>query len=153
MSKNKILDPRALEGCLDCACLSLRQASRMVTQLFDDALVPVGLLSTQLPVLVVLALYGPLTISRLASLIIIDRTTLTRNLKPLQAKGYIQIVSTSDKRKKLLEISQKGRQVIADAYPLWKKVQGQIVQGLRPGHWKAVREQLGQLVQIASKRA
>src|ERR1700677_2621881 len=152
MPKNKILTARSLEHCLDCACLSLRQASRMVTQLFDDALVPVGLLSTQLPVLVVLALYGPLTISRLASLIIIDRTTLNRNLKPLQVRGYIQSVATNDKRKNMLEISPKGRQIIADAYPLWQKAQGQIVQGLLPGHWKNVREELGQLVQIAGKR-
>src|SRR5580692_1648400 len=99
MPKNKILNERSLELCLDCACLSLRQASRMVTQLFDDALMPVGLLSTQLPVLVVLARYGPLTISRLASLIIIDRTTLTRNLKPLQHRGYVRAVPTKDKRK------------------------------------------------------
>ena len=152
MPKNKHLTARSLENCLACACLSLRQASRMVTQLFDDALVPVGLLSTQLPVLVVLALHGPLTISRLASLIIIDRTTLTRNLKPLQDRDYIRTVATNDKRKNLLEISPKGRQVIADAYPLWQKAQGQIVQGLRPGDWKQVRAQLGQLVQIAGKR-
>lgn len=152
MPKNKILNDRSLEHCLDCACLSLRQASRMVTQLFDDALVPVGLLSGQLPVLVVLALYGPLTISRLASLLIIDRTTLTRNLKPLQKRGYVETVATNDKRKNLLDVTPKGRQVIADAYPLWKKAQGQIVQGLRPDRWKAVRGQLGQLVQIAGKR-
>ena len=152
MPNKKNLPTHSLENCLDCACLSLRQASRMVTQLFDDALVPVGLLSTQLPVLVVLALHGPLTISRLASLIIIDRTTLTRNLKPLQDRDYVRTVATNDKRKNLLEISPKGRQVIADAYPLWQKAQGQIVQGLRPGDWKQVRAQLGQLVQIAGKR-
>src|ERR1700684_324153 len=125
MPKNKKLTIRSLENCLDCACLSLRQASRMVTQLFDDALVPVGLLSTQLPLLVVLALYGPLTISRLASLIIIDRTTLTRNLKPLQKRNYVKTVATNDKRKNLLDVTPRGRQAIADAYPLWQKAQGQ----------------------------
>src|ERR1700677_4114610 len=86
------LDKKTLEGCLDCACLSFRQAARMVTQLFDEALIPVGLLSTQLPVLIVVNLQSPVTITRLASILIMDRTTLTKNLKPLLAKGYIRTV-------------------------------------------------------------
>lgn len=148
----KKLDPATLEKCLDCACLSFRQASRMVTQLFDDTLVPVGLLSTQLPVLVVLAVYGPLTISRLAAMLVMDRSTLTRILKPLQARKYVQIVTTTDKRKSLLKLTAKGSDIIAEAYPLWEKAQGQIVQGLKPNQWKTVRAQLGQVVQIAGRR-
>lgn len=150
--KKKKLDPKSLEKCLDCACLSFRQASRMVTQLFDDALASVGLLSTQLPVLVLLALYGPLTISRLAALLVMDRTTLNRVLKPLQARGYIRTVATTDKRKNLLELAPKGHEIIVEAYPLWQKAQEQIVQGLKPQHWKSVRQQLGEVVQIASRR-
>lgn len=152
MPKKK-LDNRSLEKCLDCACLSLRQATRTVTQLFDDALMPVGLLSTQLPILVLLALYGPLTISRLATVMVVDRTTLTRNLKPLQARGYVETVSTMDRRKNLLGVTPGGESLIADAYPLWEKAQKQIVQGLRPEHWKTVRQQLAQIVKIAGKEA
>jgi DNA-binding MarR family transcriptional regulator len=151
MPKRKI-NPDSLKQCLECACLSFRQASRMVTQLFDEALVPVGLLSTQLPVLVLLAYYGPLTISRLAELLVMDRTTLTRILKPLQARNYIETVSTTDKRKTLLKLTPKGHDMIMDAYPLWQKAQGQIVHGLKPKKWKTMREQLGQVVQIASRR-
>ena len=135
--------------------LRLRAASgkvKMVTQLFDETLIPVGLLSTQLPVLVLLALYGPLTISRLAGLLVMDRTTLTRLLKPLQARNYIQTVSTTDKRKTLLKLTPKGHAIIVEAYPLWQKAQGQIVRGLKPKEWKSVRRQLGQVVQIASRR-
>ena len=151
MSKKK-LDPDTLEKCLDCACLSFRQASRSVTQLFDDVLVPVGLVSTQLPVLVVAGLYGPLTISRIAALLLMDRTTLTRVLKPLQSKGYLRSVATTDKRKNMLELTAKGHEILVQAHPLWQKAQGQIVQGLKPKEWKAVKQQLGQVVQIAGGR-
>jgi DNA-binding MarR family transcriptional regulator len=150
--KRKKIDSDALEQCLDCACLSFRQASRTVTQLFDEMLVPVGLLSTQLPVLVLLAYHGPLTISRLAALLVMDRTTLTRILKPLQAKDYIRTISTTDKRKNLLELAPKGHEVLVEAYPLWQKAQARIVHGLKPGQWKSVRRQLGKVVQIASQR-
>ena len=151
MRKKKI-DSASLEKCLDCACLSFRQASRMVTQLFDQALVSVGLLSTQLPVLVLVALYGPLTISRLAELLIMDRTTLTRILKPLHAKKYIKTVSTTDKRKSMLEITPQGCKMLVDAYPLWQKAQKQIIEGLKPKKWKMVRQQLGEVIEIASRR-
>jgi DNA-binding MarR family transcriptional regulator len=151
MTKKK-LDPVTLEKCLDCACLSFRQASRMVTQLFDDALVPVGLVSTQLPILILLALYGPLTVSRLATMLVMDRTTLTRVLKPLQSKNLIRSVPTTDKRKHMLEITPKGQAILVEAHPLWQKAQGQIVQGLTPDKWNMVRQQLGQVVQIAGGR-
>jgi len=151
MTKKK-LDAATLEKCLDCACLSFRQASRLVTQLFDDALMPVGLVSSQLPVLILLALYGPLTVSRLAALLLMDRTTLTRVLKPLESKNLIRTVPTSDKRKRLLEITAKGQDILVDAHPLWQKAQGQIVHGMKPHKWELVRQQLGQVAQIASGR-
>lgn len=124
----------------------------MVTQLFDDMLVPVGLLSTQLPVLIYLAYYGPLTISRLATMLVMDRTTLTRILKPLQKRKYVQNVATDDRRKTLLEIAPKGYEIMIKAYPHWKKAQSQITDGLKPQTWEKVRKQLAQVVEIASKR-
>lgn len=151
MTKKK-LDSLTLAKCLDCACLSFRQASRTVTQLFDDALVPVGLVSTQLPVLVVLGVYGPLTVSRVAALLLMDRTTLNRVLKPLQVRGYVRTISTTDKRKNMLELTSKGHEIIVAAHPLWQKAQEQIVQGLKPKQWNLIRQQLGQVVQIASGR-
>jgi DNA-binding MarR family transcriptional regulator len=150
--KKKRLDKKTLEGCLECACLSFRQASRMVTQLFDDALMPVGLLSTQLPVLIVLSLYRPLTITRLAAMLVMDRTTLTKNLKPLVAKGYVRSVKGEDKRKTLLDLTAQGEAVLVKSYPLWRSAQKQIVEGLGSDQWEVVREKLGQVVRIAATR-
>jgi DNA-binding MarR family transcriptional regulator len=150
--KQKKLDNRTLEGCLQCACLTFRQASRMVTQLFDEALVPVGLLSTQLPVLILLSLYSPLTISRLANLLIMDRTTLTKNLKPLQARGLIKQVPNKDKRKTLLKLTAKGEAMLVKSYPLWQRAQKQVVEGLGSDQWEVMRNRLSQVVQIAGTR-
>src|SRR5580765_2078802 len=104
MSKKKI-DSATLEKCLECACLTFRQASRVVTQLFDEVLLPTGLFSTQLPVLVLLGVHGPMSITRLAELLVMDRTTLTRNLKPLLKKDYLAPVPTRDKRVSLFKLT------------------------------------------------
>jgi DNA-binding MarR family transcriptional regulator len=151
MSKKR-LEPETLEKCLGSACLSFRQAYRAVSQLFDDALVPVGMPSAQLPVLIVAAVYGPLTITRLANLLVIDRTTLTRIIKPLQTKGYLRSIATPDKRKNMLELTPKGHEILVEAYPLWLKAQEQIVLGLKPKNWEMVKYQLGQVVKIANAR-
>jgi DNA-binding MarR family transcriptional regulator len=124
----------------------------MVTQLFVEALVPVGLLSTQLPVLILLSLYSPLTISRLANLLIMDRTTLTKNLKPLQARGLIKQVPNKDKRKTLLKLTAKGEAMLVKSYPLWQRAQKQVVEGLGSDQWEVMRNRLSQVVQIAGTR-
>ena len=74
-----------------CACLQLRKATRVVTQLYDGALRPIGLRSTQLPILVTLAAHGPLSMTDLAESLVLDRTTLIRTLRPLQRRGLIEV--------------------------------------------------------------
>jgi DNA-binding MarR family transcriptional regulator len=150
--KQTKLTKKTLTDCLDCACLSFRQTSRMVTQLFDDSLASVGLLSTQLPVLILVSLHSPITISRLASMLIMDRTTLTKNLKPLHAKGYIRTVRSDDKRKTLLELTPEGETILHKSYPLWRQAQKRIVDGLGADQWSLVRDKLTQVIQIAARR-
>ncbi len=113
---------------------------------------PVGLLSTQLPVLIVLGLHSPLAITRLANLLVMDRTTLTKNLKPLLARGLIRTTPYKDKRKTLLKLTAKGEEMLVKAYPLWRRAQSQIVDGLGNEEWENVRNRLGQVVQIAGNR-
>src|SRR6185369_1797370 len=72
-----------------CASFNLRKASRAVTQLFDNALHPIGLRSTQLVILLASGIYESLSLSQLADIIVSDRTTLTRALKPLLRKGLL----------------------------------------------------------------
>ena len=74
-----------------CACQQLRKATRVVTQRYDEALRPIGLRSTQLPILVTLAAHGPLFMTDLAESLVLDRTTLIRTLRPLQRRGLIEV--------------------------------------------------------------
>jgi len=150
--KKPKLDPATLAGCLDCACLSFRQAARVVTQLFDESLVPVGLLSTQLPILILLALHDSLAVTRLANLLVMDRTTLTKNLKPLQKRGLVRTLTGPDRRKTLLRITPEGEALVARAHPYWRKAQMQIVEGLGAEPWEQMRKRLGHVVKVAGDR-
>ncbi len=110
-----------------CACLSLRKASRVVTQIYDEALQPSGLRSTQLPVLVTLALAESTTITLLAEALVMDRTSLARLLAPLQSAGFLQIVPGDDRRRREISLTIRGKETVADAIPLWERAQAYIV--------------------------
>src|SRR6266851_8021847 len=75
----------------DCNCFAVRSAARHVTQLYDQLLAPAGLRVTQFSILAKLKRLGPLTINALADEMVMDRTTLGRNVLPLQREGLIAI--------------------------------------------------------------
>src|SRR5215475_8470111 len=75
----------------NCACFNLRKASRTVTQLFDQILAPCGLRSTQLTILLAAKVLGPCGLARLARELVMDRSTITRNLLPLVKAGYLKV--------------------------------------------------------------
>ncbi len=109
-----------------CVCFNLRKAARAVTQLYDGILRPSGLRVTQFSILAVLARSGPLTQSRLAGATVTDRTTLTRNLRLLEAKGLIRIEQGADRREREIGLTEAGRKALAKAYPLWKEAQARM---------------------------
>src|SRR6516165_12335358 len=85
----------------DCNCFAVRSAARHVSQFYDQLLVPVGLRTTQFSILAKLKRHGPLTINALADQMAMDRTTLGRNILPLERDGLIEIQSVaSDRRAK-----------------------------------------------------
>src|SRR5215468_1810443 len=89
-----------------CNCLALRQAARHVTQFYDQVLAPTGLRTTQFSVLARLDHLGPTTINNLAKSLVVDRTTLGRNILPLQRHGLIGAVrGTADRRSKELQLT------------------------------------------------
>ncbi|MEY2517766.1 MAG: hypothetical protein QOJ89_5124 [bacterium] len=111
-----------------CAAGRLRRAAREMTQLYDEALAPSGLTVTQLPILVALALYGPLPLKRLAEALGLDRTTLTRNLRVLEQPGLIVVASDpADARVRLAELTDEGRDHLLSALERWRDVQGGIL--------------------------
>jgi len=96
-------------GFRDCNCLAIRQAARHVTQFYDQLFAPVGLRATQYAILSRLRRDGPMTINALAAALVMDRTTLGRNILPLQRDGLIEVVAApADRRRRELRLTAAG---------------------------------------------
>lgn len=108
----------------DCNCFAVRSAARHVTQLYDQLLAPTGLRTTQFSILAKLDRLGPMTINALAEAMVTDRTTLARNIRPLQRDGLISIeASTSDRRAKELHLTKTGVKRLDEARKAWSRAQ------------------------------
>ncbi len=113
-----------------CACFAVRRAARSVTQLYDEILRPTGLRATQLSILAAIRALEPVALSRLASMTGTDRTTMSRNLGPLEADGYVRIGRTRDRRVRQLRLTAKGERKLGSALPLWQQAQDRIASEL-----------------------
>jgi len=121
-----------------CTLNHLRKVTRAVGKINDAALAPVDLKSTQFSLLVTIIKCGNIPLSQLAKILVMERTTLTRNLKPLIAKGYIETRTEKDKRFRIISISEEGRKVITLATPLWKASQLSLVKKLGNDRWSRI---------------
>lgn len=128
--------------CASCACFNLRKATRALTQVFDKEMQPSGLRATQFPILAVLAMAGPSTISNLSQFLVMDRTTLARNLKPLEKQGLVAISKGKDKRTRNVSLTRAGADKIRDALPMWERAQNAVVEKLGENRWQATLENL-----------
>lgn len=114
-----------------CLCFHLRAAARRVTRAYDRALQPVGLRITQFTVLVAIANLGSVPVSRLAEAVGLERTSLTRNLRPLEKQGLVRSAPTDDPRERSLSVTDAGRARLEAALPHWRAAQ------------EAMRDELG----------
>ena len=109
-----------------CNCLALRQAARHVTQFYDQFLAPTGLRASQFGVLAKLCRKGPMSINALARELVLDRTTLGRNILPLEREGLIEVKqSETDRRSKELHLTETGLERLRAAAQGWAKAQEQ----------------------------
>src|SRR5271167_806246 len=107
-----------------CTCLAVRQAARHVTQFYDRHLAPVGLRTTQFSILARLRRHGAMTINALAEDMVMDRTTLGRNILPLERDGLIRIApSAADRRAKELHLTKTGEKRFEAARKKWSEAQ------------------------------
>jgi DNA-binding MarR family transcriptional regulator len=108
----------------DCNCLAIRQAARHVSQFYDQLFQPVGLRATQFAILSRLNREGPMTINALAAALVMDRTTLGRNILPLQRDGLIEVVASPvDRRRRELRLSEAGAEKYRQASERWAVAQ------------------------------
>ena len=110
----------------ECNCLALRQAARRLTQFYDRCLAPTGLRTTQFSILAKLHWLGPMTINALARELVMDRTTLGRNMLPLEREGLIAIEDSAvDRRSKELRLTRKGGERLRAGLKPWREAQTQ----------------------------
>lgn len=110
----------------DCNCFAVRSAARHVSQLYDQHLASTGLRTTQFSILRKLHLKGPMTINGLAEEMVSDRTTLGRNILPLQREGLISIApSATDRRAKELHVTNAGERRFKSGEAAWARAQAQ----------------------------
>jgi len=108
-----------------CNCTALRKATRRVSQLYDSALEPCGLRTTQRSILMQIARSGnPPPLGELAEALVMDRGALTHTLKPLQRDRLIEIrIDPEDRRNRLVALTAAGRKKIEESTTLWKRAQ------------------------------
>lgn len=136
----------------ECPGIRVRQVSRLLTRVYDEALRPVGVGTSQLSVLVAIAMFGEAgaRMGALAQVLVMQRTTLTRNLRPLEKAGWVRVGrSRDDARARVVTLTPSGERSIEAAYPLWEDAQRRIRDALGAGKMASLRAQLAEVVAVA----
>jgi len=134
-----------------CVCYNLRKASRSITRLYDEFLKPSGIKATQLTILFGTKILQPVTLKRLSKASMMDRTTLSRNLKPLEKNRLVRVEPGEDRRERIVALTDTGEQVLATAYPLWEHAQNKIVNGLNQRGLNALLASLSDVVALTRR--
>jgi len=150
--KPKELDhTEAVKMGKSCVCFITRKAARSITQFYDDILKPTGIRSTQLALLTTIRILGPVSIKKMARSVAMDRSTLARNLRPLERQGLIRIRPGKDLRKRIVSLTKLGTKKWMEAYPLWEKAQTHIKNTMGQDDLDVLFSNLSQLVSLTRK--
>src|SRR3954454_20123928 len=110
-----------------CACNQLRRSARGMTHVYDAAMGPGSLRVTQMPILVALGAGGDQTLTSLADVLGLDRTTLTRNLRVLEARGFVSTAPDAhDARVRVVSVTPAGAEELSAALARWEQVQARV---------------------------
>jgi DNA-binding MarR family transcriptional regulator len=117
---------------IECTCFRIRGAARRVTQIYSRHLAATGLKISQFSLLGFVCAEGPVAIGRLSDLLVTDRTTLTRNLRPLLKEGLIERAASGDRRRHELVATAAGRALFKRALPLWSLAEQEVRSAMGP---------------------
>ena len=131
-----------------CACRKMRETSRKITRMYDEALRPAGIKCTQFTLLSVVARQDQATLTELAGTLGMDRTTLSRNLRPLERSGLIAVSAEGYRRARSAEITDKGVAVLEKALPLWRLAQKSLRKILGDDIWCRIQSELTEVGQL-----
>jgi len=131
------------QGLIDaCACARLRNAARAMTRAYDDALRPAGLTAAQLATLAAIDVDHSPSIAELSKRLGMDRTTLSRNLKPLESAKWIRLGDEGWRRSKTVHVTSEGRQRLSRAAALWESAQSRFLKQFGKSEWKRLETDL-----------
>lgn len=139
---------------LTCTFHNLRRASRAVSQLYDGYFDEIGLKATQFTALAALAWAedAPPTIGELADILVLEQSSLSRNLAVLERLGFIRMVpGARDRRERIVTLSRTGRSALSRGYPLWQKAQAAMATALEQGDLDAQLASLRRLTEAAQQ--
>jgi DNA-binding MarR family transcriptional regulator len=134
----------ALSTSAQCIASRVRQLSRIITRVYDDALRPLGITASQFTLLTKLAQQDSITAVEIGYSLDIEKSTLSRNLKRLLALGHITMDPPAGRRGRGLHLTPKGKGVIKSAYPVWLEAQTRVVAVLGPSSRNTLDELLVQ---------
>ena len=129
---------RATELLTECACFDLRRATRAVSRMYDEFLRDAGLNITQFSMLRLICAEKKLSISTLSRYMVMERTSITRALAPLERDGLIHSRPGTDKRIRVVSVSNKGRRLVEDAEPKWRQAQEALLDTIGEDRWRAM---------------
>jgi DNA-binding MarR family transcriptional regulator len=135
-----------------CACFDLRKATRAVSRLYDDCLRPLGLNITQYSLLRVIESEPQISVSTLGRYMVMDRTSVTRALAPLERDRLIRSRVGSDKRKRIVSLTKKGTKLIADAKSHWDEAQKTFLDLIGDRRWTVMRDLLRDTTRVVRHR-
>jgi DNA-binding MarR family transcriptional regulator len=134
----------------ECVCVNLRRAARAMTALYDEALAAAGVKVTQFSLLCAVERHEPAPIGVLSEELELDRTTLARNLAPLQRDGFLELAAGADRRVTEVRLTRKGRAAVAKALPLWRATQEQVARRFPSGRIDQLRAIAAEALDVAA---
>jgi DNA-binding MarR family transcriptional regulator len=134
MSKRELLPYEIVPEVRDaCFCLAVQRAARALARRYDEALRPIGLTNGQFSLMMALNRPEPASIGMIAELLGMDRTTLTANLKPLERRRLVKVtIDAADRRSRRMMLTRAGRLLLAEAMPIWQRMQAATERRIAP---------------------
>ncbi|WP_260928251.1 MarR family winged helix-turn-helix transcriptional regulator [Novosphingobium sp. 9] len=135
---------------LNCACNALRKASRAVTRFYDEVMEDTGLSLAQYAVLRNIAWHEPLPLMDLSHILVMDRTTLYRALRPLERDGWVAL-EDGHGRAKTVRLTHKGHDAVANSTDAWQAAQRRLIERFGLDRWATTEAALHELVTISQE--
>ena len=152
MDKKNIINKNDLMEAANCVGFNLRKTTRALTQYYDSIIKEAGITANQNTLLMIIYLMQPMNIQNLAEASGTERTTLARNLKVMERDELINIKKGSDRREKVINISNKGENVLSKSFEMWRKAQHYLVDKIGEDKWKELRLELKEIVSFSKEK-